>query len=331
MMLLRAPGLAALGASSTKIFFEQFHSQRGFCHPASTPSGCRMPHFWLLHQHSHAGRADTTSSSNPTSNGPHAHSASIPFTHSPDHSDQLPAAGYDWQVSTPISTLDLVAGPQGCAPRFALLVYGGAGASAGGGGGLDAGEQSSAALRSTTQTVAVGRRPGAQEGWTAGVQEVGTAGVAAGAAASEAMSCPWASAAGALNQKHSQHYAGALVHTVHIAPRKPSMQEEQGPGAGKLGACTMLDVNDCWPTIMRLPLGSVVLVRPDGHIAWRYVASPPENGASVSVVDGAGRGPMRTEMLRPGGPGLDEGTAAELLENAVRQVLHGIPSSQLRS
>ncbi|KAF5835252.1 hypothetical protein DUNSADRAFT_7700 [Dunaliella salina] len=317
-------------------------------------SGCRMPHFWLLDQHSHAVCADAMSPTSPSSDSPHAHRASTPFTHSPDHGDQVHIAGNDQQVSTPnslpaqssdhgdqrhdagglqqvsmsISTLDLVAVPPGCAPRLVLLVYGAACGSAGRGVGASTGEHGNAALGSATQTKATGRRAGAQRGGTAtGDAGAAAAGVQAGGfkgltAAPEVVACPWTRAAFVLNQKLSPWYPGDVVHTVHVVPGKAGMQS-QDADAGKFGARIMLDVHDSWPAIMRLPLGSVVLVRPDGHIAWRYVARPTDSSNGGSFVFDAIRKPMGMKVQKPGRPGLHEGAVAELLEDAVQRLLLG--------
>ncbi len=75
----------------------------------------------------------------------------------------------------------------------------------------------------------------------------------------------------------------------------------EGRGEGVEDVVDVVDVVGSWPTVMRLPAGSAVLVRPDGHIAWRYVAGPP-TGTEPLVAAAAAATRTPVEQAASGAP-----------------------------
>ena len=85
-------------------------------------------------------------------------------------------------------------------------------------------------------------------------------------------------------------------------------------------AYQVYDMEGRWSEAMGLPLGSAVLVRPDGHVAWRHVGLPAmgitasvdvpvKNGASESEGSGKQKGMM------------DCARAGALITDAVRRTM----------
>ena len=174
------------------------------------------------------------------------------------------------------------------------------------------------------------------------------------AAPTSEAACSWRHAADAVNKEWSTQYSPALVRVVRVLPptaataasRTPSSPQATATGAATGGLVeaaaswpayvdvvgnervasrqdssagkedSWLDVNDSWPAVMQLPSGSAVLVRPDGHIAWRYVdGSQPTKRAGVQkhaagMRDAAG-----------GAEKLDGSAAVTLLRCALQGVL----------
>lgn len=206
--------------------------------------------------------------------------APSPPTHSPPSPNPpaTPAATAAADSLTRVSTLDVVAGPPGRTPPLVLLVYAAAGGSApwvqaAAAVRLGAGEGGSSAQQQQQQQEQGGCGPG----WPVRVVHVLPCAEVRGgdcaAAASRSSSTAAAAAAATAGGAHSTD--------------------------------VLVDVHGTWPSTMQLPPGSAVLVRPDGHIAWRWVAAGAGGGKPR---DAAGHAP-------------DAAAARLALEAALRHVL----------
>jgi hypothetical protein len=119
----------------------------------------------------------------------------------------------------------------------------------------------------------------------------------------------WVAAVQQLQHRHGRHLTLAAV---CILPHAGGRGEPRRTSGMLLDAVDgYVDIHGAWLSSTSLPPGSVVLVRPDGHVAWRYMP-----GSAQGLQERAGA---------QGGTAIgdDAGLAAEMLDWVLRRVLGG--------
>jgi hypothetical protein len=151
----------------------------------------------------------------------------------------------------------------------------------------------------------------------------------------------WLHGLSLLHQQHPE--IRQLVAGVCVVPANASQRDVSAPGRHDNGWRVMADATSSWHRTMHVQEGSVLLVRPDGHVAWRHGPLRPPSASSVrqsgdsglatsrsyqkqqQLVDNGGYAPCE---LGPGEvPQLDKEAvrlAADLLLRALQSVLCGL-------
>lgn len=221
----------------------------------------------------------------------------------------------------PTSTLDIAAGPAGQAPSLVLFVY----------------DSTPAEVR-TGSEAEIARTVADSTAETVAKVDL-------------LSSSPWTHAAAAVNQECSMQYPQGMVRVLHVLPASSvikssdaHIENSSASGGVQLDSCgpqsdslhsaqldssnsgvsqVLCDAHNSWPRLMQLPKGSAVLVRPDGHIAWRFVGSGgsisdsslSDNSVAVSRISASDSSSFNSVC---------SSTATTLLRAALQRVLGGV-------